>query len=146
MASVQFFLKKSFHPTVPVYILYSMQYLISGSSWQSCCTVNRLSLCYSWYTIEYLEWPCTVNSRLASWTIPDLFLSREKYRCRAEIDHFANQLLNLQGFISVVYVWGVSHCLKCNIYSQFSLLSMNLLVCSSPRYNMGKYYFLGFLV
>ena len=91
-----------------------------------------------------IEWPCTVNSRLASWTIPDLFLSREKYRCRAEIDHFANQLLNLQGFISVVYVWGVSHCLKCNIYSQFSLLSMNLLVCSSPRYNMGKYYFLGF--
>ena len=52
-------------------------------------------------TIEYLEWPCTVNSRLASWTIPDLFLSREKYRCRAEIDHFTNQLLNLQGFISV---------------------------------------------
>ena len=51
--------------------------------------------------IEYLEWPCTVNSRLASWTIPDLFLSREKYRCRAEIDHFTNQLLNLQGFISV---------------------------------------------
>ena len=101
---------------------------------------------YCIYTIEYLEWPCTVNSRLASWTIPDLFLSREKYRCRAEIDHFANQLLNLQGFISVVYVWGVSHCLKCNIYSQFSLLSMNLLVCSSPRYNMGKYYFLGFLV
>ena len=65
-----------------------------------------------------IERHCTVHSRLKPGQYP-IFLSREKCRCRAEIYHFGNQLFNLQGFLSGVCGWGVSHCFKFNFYSQF---------------------------